>query len=365
MKSAYPVAASAPLPSNTYIYKIIPSHGDTKLISISSDDSLRSIDASTLCFDSKGIVNHVHTGVTDLKAFGEHGALTAGKDCKVKYTDLRTEKLIFELSKGTDSPFLSLAFSDNLIAAGTELTNHEASIIIWDCRATKCHLLEFVESHSDDITNLSFDPSRHPFLLSGSMDGLVNYYDTSIADEDDALIQVFNHGSSIAHANFLSDDEVFAISHDEIFSIYDTKGHLPGVGHGLPCAFGDLRPQLGCEYVVNLASPGSSKPVIGVGSHSTRHLDIVPLRRQPRWTLDRSNNIRLPGAHGEDIVRSLYLNGDGSTIYTAGEDGLIKAWRAPEEDDSNALIDGPVGHNKKRKKHNGLEKDERARFKPY
>lgn len=99
------------------------------------------------------------------------------------------------------------------------------------------------------------------------MDGLVNYYNTTIVDENDALVQVFNHGSSIAHADFLSDDKVFAISHDEIFSIYDTKDDMPSVEQDSTHTFGDLRPQLHCEYVVDLANPRSSKPVIGAGSH--------------------------------------------------------------------------------------------------
>lgn len=99
MKTAYPVAISASLPSNNYIYKIVPFYEDTELISILSDDSLSSVDASTLRLN--GIIDHVHTGITGLKAFGEHGALTAGRDGKAKCIDIRTKKVIFELSKGS------------------------------------------------------------------------------------------------------------------------------------------------------------------------------------------------------------------------------------------------------------------------
>ncbi|KAL9038861.1 MAG: hypothetical protein Q9180_002877, partial [Flavoplaca navasiana] len=94
-------------------------------------------------------------------------------------------------------------------------------------------------------------------LSEGSTDGLVNLFDTSVTDEDDALIQVFNHGSSISHSGFLSDHEIYALSHDEIFSIYGAEAPIP------TCALGDLRPHLKCEYVVDLISSDSTGPVLG------------------------------------------------------------------------------------------------------
>ncbi|KAL8757838.1 MAG: hypothetical protein Q9199_001909 [Rusavskia elegans] len=145
----------------------------------------------------------------------------------------------------------------------------------------------------------------------------------------------------------MSDHEVFALSHDEIFSIYDTNRsdhvEVPTPAYAL----GDLRPQLQCEYVVDLVSSGSTGTVLGAGSHrfafinsssfsglqqsSLHQLDVVPLRRGSEWTLDTANTLRLPGAHGEEVVRSLCFSRDGNTIFTAGEDGLVKAWRSPED----------------------------------
>lgn len=126
--------------------------------------------------------------------------------------------------------------------------------------------MAYVESHSDDVTDLSFHPANPSILLSGSTDGLVNLYDTAISDEDDALIQVFNHGSSIAHAGFLSEQELYALSSDEIFSIYETGDFKPDGDQESTHAFGDLRPQLLCEYVVDLVST-TTGPIFGAGSH--------------------------------------------------------------------------------------------------
>lgn len=37
-------------------------------------------------------------------------------------------------------------------------------------------------------------------------------------------------------------------------------------------------------------------------------LDLVPLVSGDSWSLDRENLWRLPGAHGEEVVRSVYLD---------------------------------------------------------
>ena len=43
---------------------------------------------------------------------------------------------------------------------------------------------------------------------------------------------------------------------------------------------------------------------------------------------DLTSRIVLQGAHGEEIVRSLFVDANSDTIFTAGEDGCVKAWGA-------------------------------------
>jgi len=104
--------------------------------------------------------------------------------------------------------------------------------------------------------------------LSGSTDGLVNIIDTAVADEDEALVQITNHGSSIHCGGFLcGGTELYSLSHDETFSIYqleassDTDTTIP------PQVFGDLRLRVGCDYVVDVVSSSDGTAVLGVGSH--------------------------------------------------------------------------------------------------
>jgi hypothetical protein len=103
-------------------------------------------------------------------------------------------------------------------------------------------------------------------LLSGSTDGLVNLYDTTIADEDDALLQVINHGS-VHCAGFLGEAAIYALSHDEVLSLYPVNSLDEAEVEPAAVQFGDLRTSLGCDYVIQLVRGGGG---IYVAAGSTR-----------------------------------------------------------------------------------------------
>lgn len=106
-------------------------------------------------------------------------------------------------------------------------------------------------------------------MLSGSTDGLVNLYNTAILDEDESLVQVFNHGASISHAGFLTESAVYALSHDETLSIYHLANPEDDSAEDdpqNPTIFGDLRPQLTCEYIVDIL-PANGGAIVVAGSH--------------------------------------------------------------------------------------------------
>ena len=48
--------------------------------------------------------------------------------------------------------------------------------------------------NNEDITTLQYHPSQDHLLLSGGDGGLVSVFDTGIQDENDSLIQAFDHG---------------------------------------------------------------------------------------------------------------------------------------------------------------------------
>lgn len=104
-------------------------------------------------------------------------------------------------------------------------------------------------------------------MLSGSTDGLVNIYNIAIPDEEGALIQIINHGSSVHHAGFLSSEELYALSHDEILSVYQLTNPDETIVNRVPSKLGDLRSELNCDYIVDVVPSGNGQAVIGTGIH--------------------------------------------------------------------------------------------------
>lgn len=126
------------------------------------------------------------------------------------------------------------------------------------------------------VTQLQYHPTRSNILLSGSTDGLANIYDTTVSDEDEALVQVINHGS-IHHAGFLSERAIFTLSHDEMFSVHPATEPDDAAQEPEPVQFGDLRDPLGCEYVAQLCL--GAQPYIAAGNK------MYVLRSFTRWLL--------------------------------------------------------------------------------
>jgi hypothetical protein len=54
---------------------------------------------------------------------------------------------------------------------------------------------------------------------------------------------------------------------------------------------------------------------------------LIHLSKTATWGIDETGSVGLSGAHGEEIVRSFCFLEGQNVIFTAGEDGCIKAWR--------------------------------------
>ncbi|EPS40090.1 hypothetical protein H072_6124 [Dactylellina haptotyla CBS 200.50] len=321
-------------PEGTYHYSL--ARTGAHLAVISSDDHIRVIDPSSLAVLS-GSTSPIHDdGVTCLKSLNEaRGDIvaTAGRDGAAKLWDLRqgfgTPVKVFRRNGG---PILSLDACEGrgLLAVGTELTGTNAEVVVWDLEG--CEKMTYVESHNDDVTHLSFHPTTRELLLSGSTDGLVNIYNMTITDEDEALHQVINHGSSIHHAGFLNDTAIYGLSHDEVLSVYKLADPDEDVEEPAPVNFGDVRGVLGCDYAIDVLLRGrrsSGTGILVVGSHERQWVDLHSLKigEEGKWGLGGEEAVRLVGGHGEEVVRCLYLDDASATVFTGGEDGLVKAWK--------------------------------------
>ncbi|KAL4787467.1 WD40-repeat-containing domain protein [Aspergillus varians] len=352
-------SSSLSLAEDNYIYSIVPS-SRTEFAAISSDDSLRVFDANQLSHTSL-VANNTHDGVTSLRTYDASNQLviTGGRDGKVKLWDLRNRKnsAVLAVESSNQAPVLSIASCSgtNNIVAGTELFSHQAIVAFWDARSPNQPHLQYVESHNDDVTELQYHPTRHNILLSGSTDGLVNIYDTTVTDEDDALVQVINHGS-VHHAGFIDDRTIYALSHDETFSIHPATDPNDQMQEPDPVQFGDLRQPLSCEYIAQLCI-GTQGPYIAAGNKIDNRLDLIPLVQSPTWRFEQQNLWRLPGGHGEEIVRSVYVDEQNQSVFTCGEDGFVRSWKPEVDQDDDTLMNTQRPKEKKTK--------EKPRYKPY
>ena len=118
--------------------------------------------------------------------------------------------------------------------------------------------------NNDDITALAFHPSRQNVLLSGGDDGLVSLFDTTIPEEDDSLVQAFNH-RPVHKAGFVDEGAVYSLSSDQnlvIHPIFDDAREI----EPQPIELGDLRPLIPCEYAIDLIHSGNNF-ILATGSH--------------------------------------------------------------------------------------------------
>jgi hypothetical protein len=86
--------------------------------------------------------------------------------------------------------------------------------------------------------------------------------DLRIQDEDEVVIQAFNHGS-VHLAGFVSSTEIYAASHDEKVALYDVAQERENGAAILD--FGDIRPVLNCQYVSDILPKADGVVVLGVG----------------------------------------------------------------------------------------------------
>ncbi|CAD0032114.1 unnamed protein product [Aureobasidium pullulans] len=321
------------LPADTYIYSL--ARTTSLCAAISSDDSLRYFDPTNLSLVHT--VSKAHQGITCLKATSDgKGLVTAGRDGTVRCWDERGKSAGLQMTDPRGAGISALACRDTLIAAGTESTKEGLGD----------PLQAYVESHNDTVTQVAFHPTQQQTLLSGATDGLVSIFDTTISDEDDALVQVLNHYGAVHCAGFLNAEEVYAVSTDEQLSVYTLSKPTDAEDATLPVtAFGDVREQLKSSYVVDLF-PNSPSAYIATGDTSSSRLTLVPLN--PSWSFDMSGTMNFPGAHGDEIVRDFLI------------DNHVRLW-AQEAQSQPAEADAMEvdGRKKKRK---DKKKD---RFKPY
>ncbi|KIY02828.1 uncharacterized protein Z520_01293 [Fonsecaea multimorphosa CBS 102226] len=301
---------------DVYIFAIAPVTG-RGLAAITSADELLLLNRDNLAGSNPVGIQGVPHGLSSLVVEDQGTTvMCAGNDGTVAVFDVRTPSSVAHFKSA--KPVNCLASRLNDVALGCE-----AVVSIWDRRQGK---LRWQNAEvNDEITALDFHPSRDNLLLSGGDDGVVCVFDTQIQEEQDSLLQAVNHGP-IHKAGFLGPTDLYALSSDQNLSLHsltvddaDAEADQPA-----PDQLGDLRPAIPCEYVIDILHSGTDH-IVACGSHSNSRVDLIRVNRGVGLNFDQ--RIVLENAHGGEVVRSIFADETDGTIFTAGEDGRIMAFR--------------------------------------
>lgn len=223
-----------------------------------------------------------------------------------------------------------LSCSDMLLCGGTEQVNDEDSFLVfWDVRKPGGRLLGvYSESHSDDVTQVTFHPQDKDRLASGSTDGLVNVFDLSRGAEEEALLSTCNSDSSAGSvcwsgANYT---QLLCLSHDEGLHLWD----LSQLDTDEPLTIfstSDARSLTltpdggGVDYLVGGRWLEEAQKLLVVGGKNSGELHLMECDNGGLRLL-RS----LEGGHAS-TVRCFLWDAAEEALVTAGEDAQLLLWK--------------------------------------
>lgn len=228
-----------------------------------------------------------------------------------------------------------LSCGDALLCAGTEQVNDEDSFLVfWDARKPGGGLLGvYSESHSDDITQVRFHPRDKDRLASGSTDGLVNVFDLSRGEEEEALLATCNSDSSAGSVCWCGADftQLLCLSHDEGLHLWDlsqldtdeplTIFSSPDARSLTPLADG-----AGVDYLVGGRWLEEAQRLLVVGGKNNGDLHLMGCDGGGLHLL-RS----LEGGHAS-TVRCFLWDAAGEALVTGGEDAQLLLWKPGGEE---------------------------------
>lgn len=236
-----------------------------------------------------------------------------------------------------------------------------------DSRKSDKPVLSYEETHSDDVTYLSFHP-RSPFvLLSASSDALVAVSDTRQADEDDSVLGVVNTGASVARIGWGGSSRKFAraadvddandnpttstlldgmdlgafysISDMQTIGIWEADGfsellpvrdvrqtHVPASG-----TFKAWEPEFVIDATTDASLLQNSESIAVFCGEQSGGLAMIEIpnaldEHSDAWSL----HYHAVGGHNE-LVRSVSWDVGKGLLFTGGEDGHLCAWALTEQ----------------------------------
>jgi len=242
------------------------------------------------------------------------------------------------LADGSDKnvkPLLSFDVNKTggILGAGTEKIKQDSFILFWDVRSTNL-LKSYSDCHDDDISHIQFHPEKPDTLASCSTDCLINIFDTSVNDEDDALLNSLNSGTSCGRLQWLNkskadtEEDVSVITHTEDVQIWDVEEAA------LRCSFSRdqikdslKRRQTETCYAIRCFQPTNDEGPLVLAGSSTPNRGCLRLLRLEKNELVPYAILDDDKGTNSQLVRCAQLDVSDGTVVSAGEDGIINVWK--------------------------------------
>ncbi|XP_066965156.1 WD repeat-containing protein 89 [Macrobrachium rosenbergii] len=284
---------------------------------------------------------------------------TSSLDGTLKIWDVRTGQCEKTLETKSDDekscikPLTSfdVSLNERIVCAGTELIESEVFLLFWDIRNSES-LGGYSQSHSDDITQIKFHPVNPDSLASSSTDGLINVFDVSQKEEEDALMYSLNVNVTVDKLTWLKGngkyERIGAITDIHSLQFWDIKEASPL--HSF--SRNDVTESIKCKsseesYIVSIHMlEESDNPIILVGSGMdasnclrTVKLDLSTGLLQPEASLQSKQEQRL--------TRAALYDGKTDSFITAGECGVVRLWKPDDSGVTRKQMVKSKSHRKK------------------
>lgn len=306
-----------------------------KLISGLSDYRCIVYDISTYLTATFSSIVHEDV-ITDVKivAEGEQKFYTGSLDGTIKLWDLRTPAspaLIFKDDSDGDANLKPISCFDvssdqKFVCGGTPLVEADSYLLFWDSRKSSV-LGGYWETHTDDVTQVKFSARQPNLMLSSSTDGLVNLFDVSHSNEDDALQNSFNVDAAVRKLRWFDQERTFGCITDmETVQMWQADDAEPTQQFdrqtlGKAIELKSWKNAYACD--IYAASVDDALILSGSNVGKGDYLKLAKLadgELNPYATFEKN----------KQLVRCSCYDARHDKFITAGESGVISVWKAEE-----------------------------------
>lgn len=319
---------------------------------------LYDIDTNGVLVQSNAHFMKYKSPIKGAKFFGNNSnsLMVCTEEGDVHMYDLRTGNAIHRFEDVSEGPKKTMtAFdinqNDRVMCATTEVQkNGDSFLLFFDIRQ-RSYLGSYWECHSEDLTNVRFHPNNPDLLSSASVDGLINVFDISKPNEDEALQDCLNVENSIETINWhlspTDKDWISCITTTNDFHLYELETHEIVVEYEREkiTEYAKRTSSIDCN-VINTHNDGSGGFFLLTGSNYNKGECLRSLRYDNKQLLPYINFL-----HNKQIIRASVYNEKEHCLITTGEGGLVTVWRCDQSALAVADNDISASKNLKQKLH--------------